>query len=74
MAQFLRKRSIGDECYNFRIRHNMTQDDFAKLTGLCRSTVNYIECERREPARYTAARLRLIMREYDAKSEQEQKQ
>lgn len=59
------RTNISDECYDFRIRHNMTQDELAKLTGLCRATINYIECGRREPARYTAARMRMTMKQYD---------
>ena len=66
--------NFSENLKRIRLDRKMSQDDFAKLAGLCRSTINYIECERREPARYTAARLRLIMREYDEKHEQEQNQ
>lgn len=66
----IRRNSIADEVYDFRVRHRMTQDAFADLTGLSRATVNYIECGRREPARYTVARLRLFMRNYDEENKE----
>lgn len=60
-----RKSNLSDEVYDFRIRHDLTQEQLAELVGLNRATINYIECGRREPARYTAARLRMKMREID---------
>jgi DNA-binding XRE family transcriptional regulator len=41
--QIAEQRAIADDWMNFRSKHLLSQDDFAKILGISRRTVQYVE-------------------------------
>ncbi len=53
--------NLRQEMLDYRAAHGLTQSEFAKICGLSAPVINYIETGKRNPSRFTEARIRLTM-------------
>ena len=55
--------SLGERILEYRVRHNLSQEDFANLVQVNVMTINAIENDKRKPLRTTAKKIEMILME-----------
>lgn len=61
----MERSKLALDCIDFRIKHHMNQLEFAKLCGVSRPLITYVEAGRREPKYFTERKMRMAMERYE---------
>lgn len=56
-------KSLGEKILEFRVRHGMSQEEFANLVQMNVMTISAIENNKRKPLRITERKIEMIMEE-----------
>lgn len=54
---------LGEKILEYRVKHGLSQEEFANLVQVNVMTINAIENERRKPLRTTAKKIEMIIME-----------
>ena len=54
---------LGEKILEYRVKHGLSQEEFANLVQVNVMTVNAIENNKRTPLRTTAKKIEMIMKE-----------